>query len=163
MITLKRKYDHAKRIIHELSRHEQLLAVQLRERDQEYNSHLRLLKQRVHQLEDELATTQKFAGIPVRLPYGQDQTSPLRDGQLSPPELLKQPPVSFVILLLKIESQKRAFTCEQFYVDLEKLPFVCVRLCGNIGISLPLRFYVKSKMAISGGQKLRFLRKFFIW
>ena len=127
MITLKRKYDHAKRIIHELSRHEQLLAVQLRERDQEYNSHLRLLKQRVHQLEDELATTQKFAGIPVRLPYGQDQTSPLRDGQLSPPELLKQPPVSFVILLLKIESQKRAFTCEQLYVDLEKLPFVCDR------------------------------------
>ena len=93
---LKRKYDHAKRIIHELSRHEQLLAVQLRERDQEYNSHLRLLKQRVHQLEDELATTQKFAGIPVRLPYGQENNSgSTRDGQLSPPELLKQPPVSF--------------------------------------------------------------------
>jgi uncharacterized alpha-E superfamily protein len=86
---LKRKYDHAKRIIHELSRHEQLLAVQLRERDQEYNSHLRLLKQRVHQLEDELATTQKFAGIPVRLPYGHGG----EQGQLSSPELLKQPPV----------------------------------------------------------------------
>jgi len=94
---LKRKYDHAKRIIHELSRHEQLLAVQLRERDQEYNSHLRLLKQRVHQLEDELATTQKFAGIPVRLPYGDQENTAgsgsRRDGQLSPPELLKQPPI----------------------------------------------------------------------
>ena len=97
MSVLKRKYDHAKRIIHELSRHEQLLAVQLRERDQEYNSHLRLLKQRVHQLEDELATTQKFAGIPVRLPYGsqENNSGSTRDGQLSPPELLKQPPVSF--------------------------------------------------------------------
>ena len=154
MITLKRKYDHAKRIIHELSRHEQLLAVQLRERDQEYNSHLRLLKQRVHQLEDELATTQKFAGIPVRLPYGQDQTSPLRDGQLSPPELLKQPPVSFVVLL-SMESLKRALTCEQFYVDLEKLR-VFLRLCGNIRIPLPLRFYVKLNLAFSGAQKLRF-------
>lgn len=85
---LQRKYDHAKKIIHELSRHEQLLAVQLRERDQEYNSHLRLLRQRVEQLENELATTQKFAGIPVRLPYQEFQEN------LSPPELLKQPPVS---------------------------------------------------------------------
>ena len=58
-----------------------------------------MLKQRVHQLEDELATTQKFAGIPVRLPYGDQENnagsgSSRRDGQLSPPELLKQPPVS---------------------------------------------------------------------
>ena len=49
-------------------------------------------------MEDELATTQKFAGIPVRLPYDQENTtgsgSGRRDGQLSPPELLKQPPVS---------------------------------------------------------------------
>ena len=103
MSVLKRKYDHAKRIIHELSRHEQLLAVQLRERDQEYNSHLRLLKQRVHQLEDELATTQKFAGIPVRLPYGDQENTAgsgsRRDGQLSPPELLKQPPVSNLAII----------------------------------------------------------------
>lgn len=88
---LERKYEHAKRIIHELSRHEQLLAVQLRERDQEYNSHLRLLKQRVHQLENELATTQKIAGLPLHLPY---QSLPGGNGNLSPPELLKQPPVS---------------------------------------------------------------------
>ena len=57
-----------------------------------------MLKQRVHQLEDELATTQKFAGIPVRLPYGDKENTAGsgsgRDGQLSPPELLKQPPVS---------------------------------------------------------------------
>ena len=94
---LQRKYDHAKRIIHELSRHEQLLAVQLRERDQEYNSHLRLLKSRVQQLENELATTQKFAGIPVQLPY-ESLPGHGGNGNLSPPELLKQPPVSFVLL-----------------------------------------------------------------
>ena len=87
---LQRKYEHAKRIIHELSRHEQLLSIQLRERDNEYNSHLRLLKSRVQQLEDELATTQKYAGIPVRLPYEDLQGT---NGDLSPPELLKQPPV----------------------------------------------------------------------
>lgn len=87
---LQRKYEHAKRIIHELSRHEQLLAGQLRERDQEYNSHLRLLKSRVQQLENELATTQKFAGIPVQLPY---EGLPGGDGNLSSPELLKQPPI----------------------------------------------------------------------
>ena len=100
---LQRKYEHAKRIIHELSRHEQLLSIQLRERDNEYNSHLRLLKSRVQQLEDELATTQKFAGIPVRLPYDQENTtgsgSGRRDGQLSPPELLKQPPVSNLAII----------------------------------------------------------------
>ena len=93
MSLLQRKYEHAKRIIHELSRHEQLLSIQLRERDHEYNSHLRLLKQRVHQLEDELATTQKYAGIPVRLPYEGVQGT---NGDLSPPELLKQPPVRYV-------------------------------------------------------------------
>ena len=91
MSLLQRKYEHAKRIIHELSRHEQLLSIQLRERDNEYNSHLRLLKSRVQQLEDELATTQKYAGIPVRLPYEDLQGT---NGDLSPPELLKQPPVS---------------------------------------------------------------------
>ena len=96
---LQRKYDHAKRIIHELSRHEQLLAVQLRERDQEYNSHLRLLKSRVQQLENELATTQKFAGIPVQLPY-ESLPGHGGNGNLSPPELLKQPPVSFFYRLI---------------------------------------------------------------
>ena len=46
-------------------------------------------RERVLQLENELATTQKYAGIPVQLPY----EKPLLNGQLSPPELLKQPPV----------------------------------------------------------------------
>ncbi len=87
---LHRKYNHAKRIIAELKRHEQFLAVQLQERDHEYNSHLRLLRERVLQLESELATTQKFAGMPVRLPY---EGGSLSNGNLSPPELLKQPPV----------------------------------------------------------------------
>ncbi len=83
MEELQRKYNHAKKIISELKRHEQFLAVQLRERDQEYNSHLQQLRERVLVLERELATTQRVAGIPVRLP----------GGLLSPPALLKQPPV----------------------------------------------------------------------
>jgi hypothetical protein len=45
------------------------------------------------QLENELATTQKFAGMPVKLPY--ERAAAYNGGQLSPPELLKQPPVIF--------------------------------------------------------------------
>ena len=90
-----RKYEHAKKVIHELQRHEQFLAVQLQERDYEYNSHLGLLRDRVLQLENELATTQKYAGIPIQLPY----QAPLLNGELSPPELLKQPPVSRIDII----------------------------------------------------------------
>ncbi len=97
MSGLQRKYEQAKKIIHELKRHEQFLAVQLQERDHEYHSHLRLLKERVLQLEDELATTQKFAGIPVKLPY--EKGAAYNGGQLSPPDLLKQPPVSLYFYL----------------------------------------------------------------
>ena len=67
--------------------------MQLRERDHEYTSHLRVLRERVLQLEQELATTQKYAGMPIRLPEGQGGT--VANGNLSPPELLKQPPVRF--------------------------------------------------------------------
>ncbi len=93
---MQRKYHHAKRVIAELKRHEQFLAVQLRERDHEYNSHLKLLQDRVAQLERELASTQRVAGIPVRLPTFRDgHGAPIADGgNLSPPELLKQPPVT---------------------------------------------------------------------
>ena len=76
-------------MIHELQRHEQFLAVQLQERDYEYNSHLGLLRERVLQLESELASTQKYAGIPIQLPY----EKPSLTAELSPPELLQQPPV----------------------------------------------------------------------
>ena len=77
-----------------MKRHEQFLAHQLQERDQEYNSHLRLLKDRVIQLEQELATTQKYAGMPVKLPLNANATStPVKSTDLSPPELLKQPPI----------------------------------------------------------------------
>jgi len=88
---LQRKYNHAKRIIAELKRHEQFLAVQLQERDHEYHEHLRLLRERVTQLERELATTQKFAGMPVQLPYSSGQAPVSKD--FSPPELVKKPPV----------------------------------------------------------------------
>ena len=111
---LQRKYDHAKRIIHELSRHEQLLAVQLRERDQEYNSHLRLLKSRVQQLENELATTQKFAGIPIQLPY-ESLPGQGGNGSLSPPELLKQPPVSCFLFFEKIIKKTYWWLLQQFW------------------------------------------------
>lgn len=100
MECLQRKYNHAKRIISELKRHEQFLAVQLQERDNEYNSHLRLLRDRVVQLERELATTQKYAGIPVRLPYEDQLGGAAGSGHLSPPELLKQPPVSIIWFFL---------------------------------------------------------------
>ncbi len=95
---LQRKYSHAKKKISELKRHESFLAVQLQERDHEYHSHLRLLRDRVVQLEKELANAQKYAGMPVRLPgYGgakeQDPQQAFINGNLSPPELLKQPPV----------------------------------------------------------------------
>ena len=86
---LQRKYNQAKKVITELKRHEQFLAIQLQERDNEYNCHVRLLRERVIQLERELATTQKYAGMPVKLPYEDS----LLNGNLSPPELLKQPPV----------------------------------------------------------------------
>ena len=75
------------------------------ERDHEYHSHLRLLKERVHQLENELATTQKFAGMPVKLPY--ERGASYNGGQLSPPELLKQPPVRF----LSPHTSRRTSTC----------------------------------------------------
>ena len=90
MNELFKKYEHAKKVIHELQHQEHFLALQLQERDNEYNSHLGLLRDRVLQLENELTTTQKYAGIPVQLPY----QKPLLNGELSPPELLKQPPVS---------------------------------------------------------------------
>lgn len=93
MEELQRKYNHAKKIISELKRHEHFLAGQLRERDQEYNSHLQALRERVILLERELATTQRVAGIPVRLPGYHGGT----DGTLSPPEILKQPPVRLFV------------------------------------------------------------------
>ena len=71
----------------------------MQERDHEYHSHLRLLKERVVQLENELASTQKFAGMPVKLPYERAATYN-GGGQLSPPELLKQPPVKIYNLII---------------------------------------------------------------
>ncbi len=103
---LQRKYNHAKRVIAELKRHEQFLAVQLRERDHEYNSHLRALRGRVAALERELADTRRAAGIPGTArpdegDYANASAAELLLGggpgggglDLSPPELLKQPPV----------------------------------------------------------------------
>ena len=62
-----RKYEHAKKVIHELQRHEQFLAVQLQERDYEYNSHLGILRDRVLQLENELGAQIKIEGKPAVL------------------------------------------------------------------------------------------------
>ena len=54
MNELFKKYEHAKKVIHELQHQEHFLALQLQERDNEYNSHLGLLRDRVLQLENEL-------------------------------------------------------------------------------------------------------------
>ena len=87
---LQRKYSHAKRKISELKRHESFLAVQLQERDHEYHSHLARLRDRVVHLERELANAQKFAGINPAASYNNSLNG---SNNLSPPELLKQPPV----------------------------------------------------------------------
>ena len=87
---LQRKYSHAKRKISELKRHESFLAVQLQERDHEYHSHLARLRDRVVHLERELASAQQFAGINAAS-YNNNKS--FENSNLSPPELLKQPPV----------------------------------------------------------------------
>ena len=80
-------------------------------------------------MEDELATTQKFAGIPVRLPYDQENTtgsgSGRRDGQLSPPELLKQPPVSIVIMPISITYHSAALKLEKSAISKVQKPIFC--------------------------------------
>ena len=95
---LQRKYGHAKRKISELKRHESFLAVQLQERDHEYHSHLARLRDRVVHLERELANAQKFAGINPAAAAAAGAVSYNNsfngnNNNLSPPELLKQPPV----------------------------------------------------------------------
>ena len=72
------------------------------ERDHEYHSHLARLRDRVVHLERELANAQKFAGINPAVSYNNSLNS---NNNLSPPELLKQPPVrskTFLLFALSI-------------------------------------------------------------
>ncbi|XP_076316503.1 uncharacterized protein LOC143228922 isoform X3 [Tachypleus tridentatus] len=73
---LERKYIKAKKLIHEFQKREQdflqreeYYIQQHEEKDQEYNSLLKILKDRVILLEQNLMETQHVAGLPVSLPY----------------------------------------------------------------------------------------------
>ncbi|KAI5694573.1 hypothetical protein M8J75_001359 [Diaphorina citri] len=77
---LEKKYTKAKRLIREfhqreldLISREEFYQQLLQEKDMEYNSLVKALKDRVIQIEQELVETQKRAGLPVRLPF--DPTS----------------------------------------------------------------------------------------
>uniref|UniRef100_A0A8D8LLH4 Neurabin-1 n=2 Tax=Cacopsylla melanoneura TaxID=428564 RepID=A0A8D8LLH4_9HEMI len=77
---LEKKYTKAKRLIREFTQREADLLHReefyqqlLQEKDMEYNSLVKALKDRVIQIEQELVDTQKRAGLPVRLPF--DPTS----------------------------------------------------------------------------------------
>ncbi|GFV76079.1 neurabin-1 [Trichonephila clavipes] len=96
--TLDKKYSKAKQYIKEFQRREKELiqwqeyhVQQLQEKDQEYNSLVKALKDRIILLEQSLLETQKKAGLTSGLPY----TTPLKQDAsqcrnvISPPKFLK--------------------------------------------------------------------------
>lgn len=94
--TLERKYSKAKRLVREFQQreadmvHQEEFYIQLlQEKDNEYNSLVKSLKDRVIHLEQELQDTQRKAGLPIALPY---------DGavlRLTPQMTRKTPPKRF--------------------------------------------------------------------
>uniref|UniRef100_A0A8D9BII6 Neurabin-1 n=1 Tax=Cacopsylla melanoneura TaxID=428564 RepID=A0A8D9BII6_9HEMI len=95
---LEKKYTKAKRLIREFTQREADLLHReefyqqlLQEKDMEYNSLVKALKDRVIQIEQELVDTQKRAGLPVRLPFDPTSlklatpTSALASRQTAPP------------------------------------------------------------------------------
>ena len=113
-------------------------------------------------MEDELATTQKFAGIPVRLPYDQENAtgsgSGRRDGQLSPPELLKQPPVS---------SNHANFNYLHSALKLEKSAISKVQkpnlMYGHIGLSNYTNLLTLEALKYIDKQSIRKEQPFFLY
>lgn len=90
---LQKKYDKAKQLVREFQQREldmihreDFYQQLLQEKDTEYNSLVKNLKDRIISLEQELLETQKKAGIPIGLPY--DNLSTKQSPQLS----RKQPP-----------------------------------------------------------------------
>ncbi|XP_046397522.1 microtubule-associated protein futsch isoform X3 [Ischnura elegans] len=106
-IALDRKYGKAKRLLREFQQREADLLHReefhlqlLQEKDTEYNALVKVLKDRVIQLEQELQETQRSAGLPVHLPY--DSTS-LR--QLTPQLSRKHNQVPVKPLLQQLETE----------------------------------------------------------
>lgn len=95
-VTIERKYTKAKRLVRDYQQrevdmvHQEEFYIQLlQEKDTEYNSLVKKLKDRVINLEQELQDTQRKAGLPVELPY---DSANLR---LTPQMSRKTPPKRF--------------------------------------------------------------------
>ncbi|XP_055949749.1 uncharacterized protein LOC129984021 [Argiope bruennichi] len=95
---LDKKYSKVKHYIKEFQRREKELiqwqeyhVQQLQEKDQEYNSLVKALKDRIILLEQSLLETQKKAGLPSGLPYSTPlkQDIPQCRNVISPPKFLK--------------------------------------------------------------------------
>ncbi|GIY93507.1 neurabin-2 [Caerostris extrusa] len=94
-----KKYSKAKHYIKEFQRREKELiqwqeyhVQQLQEKDQEYNSLVKALKDRIILLEQSLLETQKKAGLTTGLPYSTKslkQDTPQYRNTISPPKFLK--------------------------------------------------------------------------
>lgn len=81
---LEKKYSRAKKLVREFQQREldmlhreEFYQQLLQEKDTEYNALVKNLKDRVICLEAELKNTQKKAGLPVKLPYGEGGTPQL--------------------------------------------------------------------------------------
>lgn len=95
-VTMERKYIKTKRLVREYQQRESDMVHQeefyiqlLQEKDTEYNSLVKRLKDRVIHLEQELQDTQREAGLPIALPY---DSANLR---LTPQMSRKAPPKRF--------------------------------------------------------------------
>lgn len=90
---LEKKYNKAKQLVREfqqreldLMHREDFYQQLLQEKDTEYNSLVKNLKDRIISLEQELLETQRKAGVPVGLPYDSNMT------KQSPQMIRRQPP-----------------------------------------------------------------------
>ncbi|KAK5642531.1 hypothetical protein RI129_008698 [Pyrocoelia pectoralis] len=93
-VVLEKKYTKAKRIVREFQQREldmihreEFYQQLLQEKDTEYNSLVKNLKDRIIALEQDLLDTQQKAGIPVGLPYDSISLK-----QLTPQLMRRQPP-----------------------------------------------------------------------
>ncbi|XP_031347575.1 uncharacterized protein LOC116173971 isoform X2 [Photinus pyralis] len=93
-VVLEKKYTKAKRIVREFQQREldmihreEFYQQLLQEKDTEYNSLVKNLKDRIIALEQDLLDTQQKAGVPVGLPYDSISLK-----QLTPQLMRRQPP-----------------------------------------------------------------------
>ncbi|XP_018898227.2 uncharacterized protein Spn isoform X2 [Bemisia tabaci] len=99
---IEKKYTKAKRLLREfqqretdLIHREEFYLQLLQEKDTEYNALVKALKDRVIQVEQELLETQRKTGLPVRLPYDNNNL------RLSIPQVTTRPPVAPIKPLLE--------------------------------------------------------------